>query len=76
MPHKNNPNRSEALIQFGRSIPRLAEVVLDDVDNFFERDNTSRPNKVLEQISLESDQMLAQAEPLLARLEVKPQRMV
>lgn len=76
MPHKNNPSRSEALIQYSRSIPRLAEVVLDDVNNMFERDNTSRTNRVLEEISIETAQMLGQAEPLVRQLLVKPDVML
>tara|TARA_R110002072_G_scaffold51389_5_gene137938 strand:- start:1584 stop:3020 length:1437 start_codon:yes stop_codon:yes gene_type:complete len=70
MPHKNNPSKSEALIQHSRSIPRLAEVVLDDVQNYFERDNTSRPNQVLAEISIEADQMLRSATKLIQELIV------
>jgi adenylosuccinate lyase len=75
MPHKNNPSKSEALIQHSRSIPRLAEVVLDDVQNYFERDNTSRPNRVLAAISIESDQMLSTAAKLIQQLIVNEQVM-
>lgn len=75
MPHKRNPNRSEALIQYGRTVPRLAEVLLDDVENVFERDNTSRPNKVVEDISIESAQMLRDTIILLRRLEVHEDKM-
>ncbi len=53
MAQKVNPNKSEMLIQSARTIPRLAEVVLDDVVNFFERDNTSGPNATLKEISIE-----------------------
>jgi adenylosuccinate lyase len=70
MPHKNNPSKSEALIQHNRSIPRLAEVILDDVDNYFERDNTSRPNRVLAAISIEADQMLRASTRLIQELIV------
>lgn len=70
MPHKNNPSKSEALIQHSRSIPRLAEIVLDDVENYFERDNTSRPNRVLADISTEADQMLRAGTRLISELIV------
>ena len=76
MPHKINPSKSEALMQASRSIPRLAEVVLDDVINIFERDNTSRPNKVLADISIASSIQLAIAHRLLQKLIVRPQMML
>ena len=76
MPHKVNPSKSEALIQASRSIPRLAEVVLDDMVNIFERDNTSRPNKVLADISIASSKQLAIAHRLLKKLIVRPQMML
>ena len=71
MPHKNNPRKTEALIQYSRSIPRLAEVVQDDIQNHFERDNTSRPNRVLASISLETDVMYRTMTRLIAELKVK-----
>lgn len=67
---KVNPSKSEALIQASRAIPRLAEVVLDDVVNFFERDNTSGPNAVMMQISVNSEANLKTARRLLEQLEV------
>lgn len=70
MAQKVNPNKSETLIQAARAIPRLAEVVLDDVVNFFERDNTSEPNAVLKEISVKSEKNLATARDLLDQLEV------
>lgn len=70
MAQKVNPNKSESLIQSGRAIPRLAEVVLDDVVNFFERDNTSEPNAVLEEISVKSEKNLTTARDLLGKLDV------
>lgn len=70
MAQKVNPSKSEALIQGGRTIPRLAEVVLDDVVNFFERDNTSGPNMTLEEISIKSEQNLKVAKELLGSIEV------
>lgn len=76
MPHKNNPSKSEALVHYSRTIPRLAEVILDDVDNYFERDNTSRPNRVLDEISIEADGMLRTANRLLKSLRVNPETML
>lgn len=70
MAQKVNPNKSELLIQASRTIPRLAEVVLDDVVNFFERDNTSGPNKVLGEISVKSEENLKTAAELMDALEV------
>ena len=67
---KINPSKSEALIHAGRMIPRLAEVLLDDVVNFFERDNTSGPNSVIEDISILSEDNLDAAKALLTRLQV------
>ncbi|MBI1339579.1 hypothetical protein GC169_05115 [bacterium] len=75
LPHKQNPSRSEALIHHGRTIPRLAEVLLDDVENAFERDNTSRPNEVAEEITLASADMLDDASVLIRRLDVNPAQM-
>lgn len=70
MAQKVNPRRSEMLIQAARVIPRLAEVVLDDVVNFFERDNTSGPNAVLEEISIKTEEDLKNAHRLLEDLDV------
>jgi len=70
MPHKVNPDRSEALIYHARSIPRLAQVVQDDVVNFHERDNTSRPNQTVGEVLIASGAMLQDASRLLERLQV------
>ncbi len=70
MAQKVNPRKSEVLIQASRAIPRLAEVVLDDVVNFFERDNTSGPNAALEEISIKSGENLKTAQELLEQVEV------
>jgi len=76
MPHKVNPSKSEALIQASRSIPRLAEVVLDDMVNIFERDNTSRPSKVLADISIASSKQLTITNQLLKALIIHPEVML
>jgi adenylosuccinate lyase len=75
LPHKNNPSLSEALMQRSRIIPRLAEIVGDDMINTFERDNTSRPNQQLDMISVETAQMLSEARRLVARLDVRTDTM-
>lgn len=75
MPHKVNPSLSEALIQHSRRIPRLAEIVQDDMINFFERDNTSRPNRAVEEVALATEEMLGDASRLLSRLRVDEARM-
>ncbi|WP_440958681.1 lyase family protein [Oceanicaulis sp. LC35] len=75
MPHKVNPSLSEALIQHGRTIPRLAEIVQDDMVNFFERDNTSRPNDAVADIALATEDMLGDASRLISRLRVNEARM-
>lgn len=70
MPHKRNPALSEALIHHGRTIPALAEIILADVENMFERDNTSRPNDTLASISKEAARSLRDMNRLITRLEV------
>jgi adenylosuccinate lyase len=70
MAQKVNPSKSEALIHAARTIPRLAEVVLDDVVNFFERDSTAGPNEVLEEISVATEANLRTATRLLETLQV------
>lgn len=75
MPHKKNPSRSEALILAGRTIPAQAEVILDDMVNFYERDNTGGPNGVLASLSIAADDMLKNANLLVKRLVVYPKQM-
>lgn len=75
MPQKVNPVRSEALIHFGRTLSHSAEVFLDDVVNFYERDNTSRPNALMGEFLIEADHMLETAEQLLSVLDVDESRM-
>ena len=75
MPHKNNPSLSEALIQRSRIIPRLSEIVGDDMVNMFERDNTSRPNRMLGEISIETEALIYDADRLIGRLDIDQERM-
>lgn len=75
MPHKRNPSLSEALIYYGRTIPATATVILDDVESVFERDNTSRPNRTLEEITQDAGNMIGATRRLIQRLEIDPDRM-
>ncbi|GAA5525500.1 3-carboxy-cis,cis-muconate cycloisomerase [Microbulbifer aestuariivivens] len=75
MPHKKNPSKSEALVFYARTIPRTAQVIADDMVNVFERDNTSRTNNLLAEITIEFDEMLYAARKLLGNLKVNPEVM-
>ena len=75
MPHKSNPSRSEALVHAGRTVPRLAEILLDDAENYFERSTTSPPNDVAEQISIEAAGMVRDARRLIGSLDIDTARM-
>lgn len=70
MPHKRNPRAPESLIHAGRTIPRLGQVLGDDVVNFFERDNTSRLSPVIEDIAVQSVSAARTLAILLEGLEV------
>ncbi len=70
MPHKRNPVAPERLVQHGRSIPRLGEILADDVVNLFERDNTSRLAPVIEEVAVESTSALRSLAGLLEDIEV------
>jgi adenylosuccinate lyase len=75
MPHKQNPNRSEALIHYGRTIPAQADILMADIANEFERDNTSRTNQTLVDMTLLAGDMIRDADRLIARLEVDKDQM-
>ncbi len=75
MPHKRNPRAPERLVHAGRTIPRLAEVLGDDVVNLFERDNTSHLTPVIEEISVSSIDAVRRLNNLLSGLEVDTQQM-
>ena len=75
MPHKHNPSLSEALVHYGRTIPATASVILDDVEAVYERDNTSRTNRTLEEMTQEAGDMIAATRRLISRLEIKPDQM-
>lgn len=75
MPHKRNPRLPERLIHSGRTIPRLAEVLSDDIVNLYERDNTSRLTPVIESVSTQSMRALRTLSQLLESLEIDAERM-
>lgn len=75
MPHKRNPRTPEALVHAGRTIPRLSEVLADDVVNLFERDNTSRMAPVIEDITVQSVNAARLLNLLLSGLEVDAEQM-
>lgn len=60
---------------YARTIPRLAEVILEDMVNTFERDDTSRTARSLAEISIETEDMLDSARRLIVNLKVKPEVM-
>jgi len=75
MPHKRNPIVPESLIHAGRTIPRLGEVLADDVVNFYERDNTSRLSQIVQDIAVQSVAASRSLGLLLRDLEVDAERM-
>lgn len=75
MPHKRNPIVPERLIHAGRTIPRLSEILADDMVNFYERDNTSRLSPIVEDISVQSANAARSLVRLLGSLEVDTAKM-
>lgn len=74
MPQKKNPRGPGALIEYSRIIPRLSEIVLDDMVNSFERDGQKSDDE-LKDISIATEKMLERAKPLLAQLKVNKEKM-
>ena len=74
MPQKKNPRGPGDLLEYSRVIPRLSEIVLDDMVNSFERDGEKSDDE-LKQISIVTEQMLDRAKPLLKELKVNKQKM-
>ena len=62
------------LLEYSRIIPRLSEIVLDDMINSFERDGEKSDDE-LKEISIVTEQMLDRAKPLLKELKVNKQKM-
>ena len=74
MPQKKNPRGPGDLIEYSRVIPRLSEIVLDDMVNSFERDGQKSDDE-LRLISIESEKMIDRAKPLLKELKVNKNKM-
>ena len=74
MPQKKNPRGPGSLIEYSRVIPRLSEIVLDDMVNSFERDGQKSDDE-LKLISIESEKMINRAKPLLRELKVNKKKM-
>ena len=74
MPQKKNPRGPGDLLEYSRIIPRLSEIVLDDMINSFERDGEKSDDE-LKEISIVTEQMLDRAKPLLKELKVNKQKM-
>lgn len=75
MPHKRNPRMPERVIAHSRKIPRLAEILLDDVENVFERDNTSGPNRIIGEISQEAARLMRDTQRMIDVIEVDKAQM-
>lgn len=74
MPQKKNPRGPGDLIEFSRVIPRLSEIVLDDMINSFERDGQKSDDE-LKAISIEAEKMISRAKPLLKELKINKNKM-
>ena len=74
MPQKKNPRGPGELIEYSRIIPRISEIVLDDMINSFERD-AEKSDDELRLISISTEAMLEKAKPLLRDLKVNKEKM-
>ena len=74
MPQKKNPRGPGKLIEYSRLIPRISEVVLDDMVNSFERDG-AKSDSELKLVSISTQEMINVAKPLLNTLRVNKLRM-
>ena len=74
MPQKKNPRGPGKLIEYSRLIPRVSEVVLDDMVNSFERDG-AKSDSELKLVSISTQEMINVAKPLLKTLKVNKLRM-
>ena len=74
MPQKKNPRGPGKLIEYSRLIPRISEVVLDDMVNSFERDG-AKSDSELKLVSISTQEMINVAKPLLKTLKVNKLRM-
>lgn len=69
MPHKKNPRGPGQLIEYSRIIPRLSEIILDDMINDFERDGQKSDDEI-KLISITMEEMLNRAKPIIRELKV------
>ena len=74
MPQKKNPRGPGDLIEYSRIIPRISEIVLDDMINSFERD-AEKSDDELRLISISAEAMIERAKPLLRDLKVNKDKM-
>ena len=74
MPQKKNPRGPGDLLEYSRIIPRLSEIVLDDMINSFERDGEKSDDE-LKEISIVTEKMLDRSKPLLKELKVNKKKM-
>ena len=74
MPQKKNPRGPGDLIEYSRIIPRISEIVLDDMINSFERD-AEKSDDELRLISISAEAMFERAKPLLRDLKVNKDKM-
>tara|TARA_Y100000996_G_scaffold403474_1_gene376470 strand:+ start:45 stop:956 length:912 start_codon:yes stop_codon:yes gene_type:complete len=74
MPQKKNPRGPGDLLEYSRIIPRLSEIVLDDMINSFERDGEKSDDE-LKEISIVTEKMLDRSKPLLEELKVNKKKM-
>ncbi len=75
MPHKVNPSDSDALIYYGRTIRNKSGIILEDVVNFFERDNTSRTKQAIKEINYDFSKLMDASHRLIKNLDVNSNQM-
>lgn len=74
MPQKRNPRGPGNLIEASRVIPRISEIILDDMINSFERDGAKSDSEI-QLISIAAEDMIDAAKLMLSQLEVNKEMM-
>lgn len=74
MPQKRNPSGSRTMIVQSRKIRQNAEILMDWMMNFYERDQISHADE-LKEICMNMDRLLKTSRTLLKELIVKPDTM-
>ena len=74
MPQKRNPRGPGNLIEASRVIPRISEIILDDMINSFERDGAKSDTEI-QLISIAAEDMIDAAKLMLSQLEVNKEMM-